>query len=374
MRVRLDFTPAIQADTGISRYARELTRHLMAHHRDLDLSLFYVDSANRPPSPFDTLSRQVIHSSAKPWRLRVLLNSFLHRPMNHIIGETDLFHATYHLLPPLKNIKSVFTLYDLTTVKYPEVHLPLNRWFSRLMLPRFLRQADKILAISECTRQDALNLYNLPSSKIVTIPLGISLNPQIISAELTHQIRLKYNLPTQYLLYVGTIEPRKNLSLLFSALKEANLPQVKLVVVGKKGWLYDQTFKQLQELGLESQVIFTGFVPDKELMPIYKLADAFVFPSLYEGFGLSILEAMACGTAVICSNNSSLPEVAGDAAMLVPPNDIRGWVQAITQVTQNESLRAQLREQGLRQVTHFSWATTAQQTYQVYQEIYASRW
>lgn len=370
MRVCLDFTPAIQAHTGISRYAAELTRHLPAEYPGVDLSLFYTDSAGRIPiAPFDTLPRRVIRQSAKPWRLRVLLNTLIRRPMDHAIGPTDIFHATDHLLPPLACCKSVFTLYDLTTIKYPQVHLPLNRRFSQLMLPHFLRRADKILAISECTRQDALALYNLPGSKIITIPLGVSIYPAAGPAQNSDQVQARYHLQPQYLLYVGTIEPRKNLPVLFSALQQANLPDLKLVVVGKKGWLYEQTYKQVQDLGLESQVLFTGFVPDEDLIPIYQLANAFVFPSLYEGFGLPVLEAMACGTPVICSNVSSLPEVAGESAILVPPDDVNGWSEAITHITQNPGLRAELREAGLRQAARFSWASTARQTAEVYREL-----
>lgn len=370
MRVCLDFTPAIQAHTGISRYAAELARHLPAECPGVALSLFYAGAAGQiPPAPFDALPRRVVRQTAKPWRLRVLLNSLANRPMDALIGPADLFHAADHLLPPLAGCKSVFTLYDLTTVKFPQTHSALNRWFSQLMLPRFLRRADKILAISECTRRDALDLYHLPAAKIITIPLGVSIYPAAGPAQNSDQVQARYHLPPQYLLYVGTIEPRKNLPVLFSALQQANLPDLKLVVVGKKGWLYEQTFRQLQELGLGSRVLFTGFVPDEELLPIYQKASAFVFPSLYEGFGLPVLEAMACGAPVICSNASSLPEVAGEAAILVPPADVRGWSQAIAHITQNEGLRAQLREAGLRQAARFSWASTARQTGSVYREL-----
>jgi glycosyltransferase involved in cell wall biosynthesis len=174
-------------------------------------------------------------------------------------------------------------------------------------------------------------------------------------------------------LYVGTLEPRKNLPTLLQAFHQAALDGVQLVIAGKRGWLYGDTLAQIQNLGLTPKVRELGFVPEGDLPGLYTLAEVFAFPSLYEGFGLPVLEALACGTPVIASNTSSLPEVAGSAALLVPPDDVRGWVNALIQVMQNPALRADLQKRGPSQAALFTWETAAQQMRMLYREAYARR-
>jgi glycosyltransferase involved in cell wall biosynthesis len=173
---------------------------------------------------------------------------------------------------------------------------------------------------------------------------------------------------------VGTIEPRKNLSALLDAYallrQHAVTDDTKLVMVGKKGWLYEPFFQHLHELGLEDQVIFPGYVADEELPALYGAAEVFVFPSLFEGFGLPVLEAMACGAPVVCSNATSLPEVAGDAALMVSPQDTAGLATAIQRVLADAELRAKLASLGMAQARRFTWEETARQTLAVYQQVY----
>jgi glycosyltransferase involved in cell wall biosynthesis len=192
-------------------------------------------------------------------------------------------------------------------------------------------------------------------------------------------VRQKYDLPERFILYVGTIEPRKNLTALleaYAALMERlsvcdlrpALSDVRLVIVGKKGWLYEGFFRRLHELGLEDRVLFTGYVPDEDLPAIYSAADLFVFPSLYEGFGLPVLEAMACGTPVIASNASSLPEVAGEAGIMIAPHDVRGLAEAMERLLMDKQLRAELRARGLERAKQFTWERAAAMTLEVYQD------
>jgi glycosyltransferase involved in cell wall biosynthesis len=240
-------------------------------------------------------------------------------------------------------------------------------------MPRFLRAADVIIAVSECTRRDAVRLYGIDQAKIRVVYEGV--NPRfrpLDDREQLEALRHRYALPARFLLYVGTIEPRKNLPALFEAFKQIGLPGVKLVIVGKKGWLYDETFARLQALGLEREVVFTGFVPDDDLPGLYTLAEAFVFPSLYEGFGLPVLEAMACGTPVITGNVSSLPEVMGDAGILVAPGDVGGLVTALKRVLTDSHLRAQMSAKGLAQARKFTWEKAAQETLAVYRRVMQS--
>jgi len=373
VRVTVDFTPSIQGHVGIGRYTGELTRALLSTQRDCEIKLFYADPESRTPGPpFDTLPRTVLSLPNKLWRMAILLCSYCPIPLDRLVGKSDIFHATDHLLPPLRLTRSVFTLYDLTCITHPETHLPLNRYFSQLMMPRFLRAAHKIIAISECTKQDAVRLYGIEETKITVIHGGVDSYFSPASPEAAAAVRLRYNLPERYILYVGTIEPRKNLITLLEAYRALRNREtgVKLVIVGKKGWRYENFFEKLEEIGLEDDVVFPGFVPDQDLPAVYTMADVFAFPSLYEGFGLPVLEAMACGTPVVCSNTSSLPEVAGKAAVLVSPQDVRGWREALDRILTSDELRADLRQHGLRQAAGFTWESAARKTCDAYREVY----
>jgi len=180
-------------------------------------------------------------------------------------------------------------------------------------------------------------------------------------------VKARYHIRGEYVLYVGTLQPRKNLGRLLEAVallrKEARRGEApSLIIAGRKGWLYDPVFQQVERLGLEGEVVFPGYVPQEDLPALLSGARLFVFPSLYEGFGLPVLEAMACGTPVVCSNVSSLPEVAGDAALLVDPLDVEGMAEAMNRLLQDEGLRAELVERGYRQVRRFSWERCARAT------------
>ncbi len=378
MRLVIDVTPTIQNHAGLGRYAGELAQALLATcPPNEQLELFYTDSQQRqPPMSLITLPRIALKLPNKLWRLQVLLAHLLYRSQDNLVGHGDVFLATDHLLPYFSTTMGVFVLHDLTFKLYPSVHLPLNRWFLKLMVPHFLKSARAIVAVSECTKRDAVSSYQLPADKISVIYEGVNQRFQSIDLPGKLQsIRDRYNLPPQFLLYLGTIEPRKNLLTVLEAFQQilADLPGLQLIIAGKKGWLYKEILTKIQVLNLAERVQFTGFVPDEDLPVLYNLATVFVFPSFYEGFGLPVLEAMACGAPVLCSNTSSLPEVAGEAAILINPNDVRGWAQAMAQVIKNETLRDDLIQRGFRQAARFTWEATARQTRQLYRELYAHR-
>jgi glycosyltransferase involved in cell wall biosynthesis len=376
IHLSLDYTPAIQQHAGIGRYADELTRALLALWPDEDWRLFYVDAQHRVPTPpLDRLPRQVVRRSNKTWRLSVMLAScFRHSQDAAIDRASDLFHATDHVLPYLTRPRSIFTLHDLTPVLYPATHAQLNRRFMQLLLPHFLRAADIVIADSDCTRRDALRRYGIPEEQLRVVHLGVNAGFKPIDAATAQAVRERYQLPERFILSVGTIEPRKNLLVLleaYHALRQQGA-DVQLVIAGKRGWRNEPFFERLQTLGLTDKVKLLGFLPDDDLPALYSLAAVFAFPSLYEGFGLPVLEAMACGTPVICSNASSLPEVAGEAAIQIVPTDVREWTQALKRVSQDAALRASLRERGVRQAARFTWETTARHTYAIYQEAHAA--
>lgn len=372
MRICVDASPAVHHRAGLGRYTQELTSALLAIRTEDEYIVFY----NRPAQaqvdpPLDRLPHLTISWPDKPWRMSVLLAHLARIPQDRLFPDVDLFHATDHLLPRLSRVKSVFTLHDLAFRFYPETHTSLNRWFLTLMMSRFLRAADQVVADSECTKRDAVHLYRLDEAKIKVIYGGVNprfrpADPQEIEA-----VRARYGLPECLILSVGTIEPRKNLTSLVDAYRALRHrgAEFKLVIVGKKGWLYQSFFRRLRELGLEDEVIFPGFMPDEDLPALYSAADLFVFPSLYEGFGLPVLEAMACGVPVITSNTSSLPEVAGEAALLVDPNSVEELTSAMRSVLESKQLRDELRAKGPKQAAKFSWESAARETLAIYASI-----
>ncbi len=373
MRITMDLTPAVQSHAGVGRYAQELACALVALGSGEEFSFFYTDpKGRRPEPPLDTLPRKTLRWSNKRWRLSVLLATLVGVGMDRRFPACDVFHATDYVLPPLNRPASVLTIYDLTVWLFPEYHLPLNRWFLRLLLPRFARRADAVIAISENTRRDVVRLFHISPEKVGVTCLGVdSVYRPIRDEEELARVREKYKLPNRYILYFGTIEPRKNLVSLLQAYRSL-LTQSKelpdLVIGGRKGWLHEPISRSIRELGLEARVHFTDWVEDKDIPALMSGATVFVYPSFYEGFGLPPLEAMACGTPVICSNTSSLPEVVGDGGMLVEPHDLSALANAMDRVLADQDLRAGLTARGLAQARRFSWERAARETLAIYEK------
>jgi glycosyltransferase involved in cell wall biosynthesis len=372
MRICVNASPAVHHIAGLGRYTQELMTALLAEDSDNEYVAFYNrPSEARVDPPLDRLDHITTDLATKPWRMTALLSQFAHVPQDRMFPEIDLFHATDHLLPRLARVKSVFTLHDLVFRFYPHTHKTLNRWFLTLMMPRFLKAADAVIAVSEHTKRDAIETYGIDEAKITVIYEGVHARFRRESADSMAAVRHRYSLPERYILSVGTIEPRKNLTSLLEAYHTLRQSaEFGLVFVGKKGWLYEDFFHRLHELGLEDEVLFPGFVPDEDLPALYSAADLFVFPSLYEGFGLPVLEALACGTPVVASNAASLPEVAGDAALLVDPSSVETLVRAMLDVLSSDELREDLRARGPRQAAKFTWQRAARETLAVYTSLF----
>jgi glycosyltransferase involved in cell wall biosynthesis len=372
MRICIDVSPAVHRRAGLGRYAQELTSALLT----VDAENEYVAFYHRPQDaevdpPLDRIPHLTTSLNTKPWRLAALLGQSLRIPQDRMFPGVDLFHATDHLLPRLSHLRAVFTLHDLIFRLYPETHKPLNRWFLTLAMPRFLRAADAVIAVSENTKRDAVRFYDLDEAKFHVVYEGVNERFRPAPAEEVARVRRTLGLPEHVILSLGMIEPRKNLTALLEAYRHLldRGSQLRLVIAGQKGWLYRGFFKRLHELDLEGQVVFPGFVPEADLPALYSAADLFVFPSLYEGFGLPVLEAMACGTAVVSSNAASLSEVAGDAALMVDPHSVGDLAQAIGTLSEDENLRQDLKSKGPRQAAKFSWNKTARETLDVYQSV-----
>lgn len=379
MHVAVDISPAVHHHAGLGTYSHELLSALIACDPADEFTAFYYSTHDdqRPDRPLDRVPAKVVRLPAKPWRMSVLLAYFSRTNMDRWLPGCDVFHATDHLLPPLLKPRSVFTVHDLIFRFFPEYHLPLNRWYLGLMLPRFIQRADAVIAVSESTRRDVMRLMRISSDKITVVYEGVNaaFRPLRDQAKL-EEVRARYNLPPRFILYLGTIEPRKNLLTLLEAYlalvrRVESIPS--LVIAGRKGWLFQPVFDRVHALGLEERVRFTDFIQSDDTPALMNAADLFVFPSLYEGFGLPPLEAMACGIPVICSNASSLPEVVGDGGLLTDPRDVTGWASAMERVLADRRLGAELAARGMTQAGKFTWDRAAKETVSVYRRVFGNK-
>ena len=373
MSIYIDVSAAVHRRAGLGRYGDSLVRELSGMMPDR-LALFYnQEKGIEPLRGLEHLPARTISLGYKPWRMAVWMGQLARLPFNRLVPGASLFHAAEHLLMPLWGVPTVLTIHDLIPQLLPEHHKLLNRWYLNWTMPLYCSRADHIIAVSEATRRDLLATYHLPPEKVTVIHEAASprFRPQTESAH--ERVRGVYGLPEEYLLYVGTIEPRKNLERLLEAwtpLRQAGeCPP--LVIVGKRGWLSDSFYAALEASPVREDIILTGYVQDADLPVVYSAATVFVWPSLYEGFGLPPLEAMACGTPVVCADASSMPEVVGDAALLFDPQDAASLQAQIRRVAGAADFRKELRRRGYSQCAQFSWSRTAQETIAVYDRLLA---
>jgi glycosyltransferase involved in cell wall biosynthesis len=271
------------------------------------------------------------------------------------------------------NIPYVVTVHDLAIFREPETYELSRAIYWRKLFKHAIRSSACIVAISQTTKNDLIELMNIPPEKIRVIYDGVSPSFRLIDDQV-HLARVasKYSLPNQFLLFVGLFGPRKNIAGILQAyaiLKKKHHASHHLVMVGERGWRYRTDLELVQRLGLENDVVFPGFVEDEDLPAVYNLADVFIFPSLYEGFGLPVLEAMACGTPVVTSNLSALPEVVGTSGVLVDPRDPEEIALGVHRLLSNSKLASSLVKAGLERSSHFTWENAAEQLMAVFQEL-----
>ena len=362
MLIGIDASRAVtQERTGTGNYSLQLIRHLLALESGHRYRLYF----NRPPTvelfPMAADLEQRVMPFPRLWTHVRLSWEMARQP-------PDVLFVPAHVLPLVHPRSSVVTVHDLGYRHYPAAHPLLDRLYLDLSTRYNARAARRVIAVSQATQDDLVQHYGIEPDKITVVYSGWDERMQPVEDEGTIEgVKARYHIRGEYVLYVGTLQPRKNLGRLLEAVallrKEARRGEApSLIIAGRKGWLYDPVFQQVERLGLEGEVVFPGYVPQEDLPALLSGARLFVFPSLYEGFGLPVLEAMACGTPVVCSNVSSLPEVAGDAALLVDPLDVEGMAEAMNRLLQDEGLRAELVERGYRQVRRFSWERCARAT------------
>lgn len=371
--IGIDYTAAYDQGAGIGRYVRELIRALAAQDDRTPYRLFVAGAGRStlPPAPGPNFAWKPTRVSPL-WFARLWHRARLPVPVEFFTGRVALFHATDFTLPPvLPGTPTLLTVHDLSFVRAPETATPVLKAYLDRVVPRSVRRATHVLADSQATKDDLIALYGTPPEKISVLLSGVNpgFRPVTDPAALA-AVRARYGIPpgVRYVFSIGTVQPRKNYARLIAALAALGdaCADVQLVIAGGRGWLEGPIYRAVEEHGLAARVHFIGFARDEDLPALYSGAACLAYPTLYEGFGFPVLEAMACGIPVVTSNISSLPEVAGDAALLVDPYDTAALAGALRRLLTDEALRADLGTRGLRQAAAFTWERAAAQLREVY--------
>ncbi|MCX8082198.1 MAG: glycosyltransferase family 4 protein [bacterium] len=293
-------------------------------------------------------------------------------PVRTYTEKLDLLHTQYHT-PLISHCHSVITLHDVSFIRYPEffpedIYLRL-----KLSLLYSVRKAKKIITVSEFSKREILKFYKIDEEKIEVVYNGVSEKFRPIDTTKCDKVLENYSVKKPYILSVSNLQPRKNLSRLIKAfisiIKNNPAFPYNLVIVGKKLWLYNEMFDEIRNSNFVERIVLTDYVPEEDLVYLYNGADVFIYPSIYEGFGLPVLEAMSCGCAVVTSNTSSLPEVAGNACVLVDPYNVEEIARAIQNVIRNPDLKMRLKMEGLKQSQKFSWKRSGEMTLKIYEKV-----
>ena len=300
--------------------------------------------------------------------LRILWEQLI-LPLHVVDYKADILFSPGFVCPLVKTSKNVTVIHDMTFFSHPYVHTFFKRIYFPFMIKQAVKKSEKIIAVSNNTRKEIIKYTHIAEEKIAVTLLAANKFPVAEIADEKKLLKEKYGIDSDYLLFVGMIEPRKNIRLIIDSFNKIEDDNLKLVIVGQKGWMTEELFERIGADNLEKRVIFTGFVPDEELSVFYKNARTFLYPSLYEGFGIPVLEAMSEGCPVITSNISSLPEVAGDAAILIDPENSKELSDAINKISNDSKYREELTEKGFDNAKKFSWEKTAKQTLSIFEEV-----
>lgn len=373
--IGIDYTAAYEQGAGIGRYVRELIRALAAADDQTSYRLFAAGAthAGLPPIPGPNFRWNPTRITPR-WFARLWYRLQLPLPVETFTGRVALYHATDFTLPPvLPGTRTLLTVHDLSFVRAPEATTPVLKAYLDAVVPRSVRRATHVLADSQATKDDLVELYGTAPEKITVLLGGV--NPEfapVTDPEKRKAVRERYNIPEQpYIFSIGTVQPRKNYARLIAALAALgpSHADVHLVIAGGRGWLEGPIYRAVDEHGLAERVHFIGFARDEDLPALYSGAACLAYPSLYEGIGFPVLEAMACGTPVVTSALSSMPEVAGDAALLIDPYNVVALADALRRLLADDALRGELITRGHRQAAHFTWERAAEQLLSVYRRL-----
>jgi len=379
MRIGIDCRTILNPDSGeragVGHYTYALIRALLSFDQENDYVLFFDYRTRREAA--QTFEQPNVTIKFLPFSS---YGKFLPFGYSHLLvaaaflkAKLDVLHGPANVLPLGYPKATVITLHDLAIYRHPE-WFPTQIFSTRLLVPQSLKRAKHIIAVSQATKEDAREFFNVPSKKVSVIPEAADMDLLSLN-DREHDVRKIYDLPKNFFLYVGTIEPRKNLPTLFQAWSQLihHRPEVmkdtQLILAGGIGHGGQGVLPQIAKMKLTKSVRHLGYIPHNHKVLLMKEAIAFVFPTLYEGFGLPVLEAMQMGVPVLSTNTSSIPEVSGSAAMLCDPNDVDGFAEGMQRLLTDEALRKTMSVNGKLQAQKFSWEKTAKQTLEVYKKV-----
>ncbi|MGB0387139.1 MAG: glycosyltransferase family 4 protein [Ardenticatenaceae bacterium] len=381
-KIAVDGTAALAQGGGIGRFTHGLIQGLASVDHETQYTICYAKDATKIP-PFDLPANFRWQRLGLTQKQAIWLWHRLHLPLpiDLWLGRPTLYHSPDYTLPPLARARGIVTIHDLSFETLPEVHEPKLRRYLQSAVPYSIKRATHVFADSESTRQDIIDYYNTEPAKITVVYPGVEPRFRPFKANLPadgaalHQVRSTYDLERPFILIVGTLEPRKNMATLiraFARYRRQGKNELQLVIAGGGGWLSErETLQKLVvELALTDDVYFTGFVPDEQLPALINLAQAMVYPSLYEGFGLPVLEALACGVPVITARNSSLTEAGGHAAHYIDnARDADALAHALTDVLHDQAKRQHMIAKGLDHAKKFTWESTGRQVVGLYKQV-----
>ena len=351
---------------GIHTYIAQQLNNMAASESDLDFVIF--------TNSHDQLTLNLAaksHATRLPTEKRIFRIAWeqLSLPLIARNQDLDLLHGMAFVTPVFSPCPTVVTVYDLSFIYFPDRYPTLQRIYLASQTRRSCRQARHVVTISESGKQDVHRLFDVPLERISVIHPGVDPRFYPRSEEEIADFRAQNHLPSQYVLHVGTLQPRKSIPTLIKAFAVLDRKDLELILVGGKGWAYEEIYGQVRELNLVEQVRFAGYVPDSELPLWYNAAAVLVFPSVYEGFGLPVTEAMACGTPVVAANTSAIPESAGAAARLFKAQDAVVLSNHIAAVLDDPDLTVTMRENGLQQSRQFTWERAGKEMVDVYRQV-----
>jgi glycosyltransferase involved in cell wall biosynthesis len=374
VRVAIDIQSLLRRKTGVGHALYDLIEALAALHAPDEFTAFYFSRRrNHIGLPFCHERFHERRIGFPPARLLSALWKKLPFPaVDRFLDRADLYHFPDFVARPVKRGKVVVTVHDLSFARLPETVEPKNRAYLAEKVPAGLERADAVIAVSDFTRRELEDLFPASRGKVRVIHHGVRRLFRPMTEADSRESTARHRLPQRYILAVGTVEPRKNLGVLLDAIRllrrDSAFSDIGLVVAGAPGWLAEETERRLAAEQHDGRLLRLGYVPDDVLRRLYCRASALAFPTKYEGFGLPALEAMACGLPVVCSNVASLPEVVGDAALLVEEPAAEAFADALRRVLADETLAADLRRRGLERAAAFTWENAARNTLDLYRQ------